>query len=163
MRTLIFLILLFPLISFAGGVFDLQQLSTNAQKHLAPEKLKSQFASEMKEVLSQCVSEPKWGLKDAKDFFAAVPIRLSVDKEKYLLVYSTKYCPGGLFGAHSVPFWIVRETTDGRYKTILFATTDRIKVLKRVTNGLSDIQAIYGNKNAELYWFDGNEYSYDVR
>jgi hypothetical protein len=162
MRKSLFLFLFSTSVASYAIELDLGRLMESAKRHPAPIEMRKYLADEMQKELSQCVSEQRWGLKKAEDFFAAVPIRLAKGDSSTWLAFPTQYCPGGMFGASSTPYWILRRAENGEYKQLLTGTTHRVKILKKVTNGFHDLADLYGNNEEgngiTMYSFNGRQY-----
>lgn len=163
MRNFLFLFLFFQLAASAAKEFDLNSLMQSAKRHAAPVELRKQLGGEMREYLTECLTQPGGKLNSVEDFFAAIPIQLTKQGGATWLAFPTQYCPSGLFGASSIPFWILQQMKDGSYKQLHSGNTHRIQVHKKVTMGFHDLVELYGNNHDEgngisMYTFDGIKY-----
>jgi hypothetical protein len=157
-RRLALLIVFVPLMAFGTQDIYLGALMGNGSKRSAPPVIRARLAEKLEADLLLCVTDPKWRLKKAEDFFAAVKLKLSNEADGVFLVFPTQYCPGGLFGAHSIPFWVVSAPRDGEVKVLLESTADAVRVLNTQSNGMRDLATLYGNDETAVYKFDGRGY-----
>ena len=158
LRRLALLMFLVPLMALGAQDIYLGALMENSNKQSAPPVIRAQLAEKYEADLLLCVTDPKWRLKRAEDFFAAVKLKLSNEVDSVFLVFPTQYCPGGLFGAHSIPFWVVSAPRDGEVRVLLESTADAVRVLKSQSNGMRDLATRYGKDETAVYKFDGQGY-----
>lgn len=140
---------------------DLDVLKSNAKRYPAPVELRRYLGQALQKDLADCISDPRWDLKKAEDFFAAIPVRLSVKKAQTWLAFPTQYCPA-MFGASSTPYWIVLQLEDGRFKQLRWGVTHQVKISREITNGFYDLIEKYGNDPEHsilTIWYDGKQYT----
>ena len=159
MRSLLALIFVLPLQVLAMQVFHLEKLMESAERHRAPADLRKHLAAdpENRAALIRCKAEKRWNLDEIEEFFASIPLSLSVEKNSFL-VFPAKHCPE-FFGAHSIPYWIVERQVDGTYRELFWGTDDVVKVLDTRTKGYRDIAAQYGSDPPKSVRFTGTKYA----
>ena len=159
LRAFLLFVLIFPIVSFAETRLDLHKMMKNAGKYPASAELRKQMAAEsdIHAALLRCNADKRWDINDIEEFFAAARIDVGLKGTTTYLVFPTKYCPE-FFGAHTVPFWLMRRAHDGTYETLFSDATDEIRILDTRSHRYRDISLKYGFDDPVVYRFDGEGY-----
>jgi hypothetical protein len=91
---------------------------------------------------------------DASNYFLAKEIQLAAPGETDYVVL------GRIPGADCVHFWVIHFVR-GHPRVVLFDSTLSVEVLMSRSNGLSDIQTVWGSPNethAKIFHFNGKRY-----
>jgi hypothetical protein len=148
---------LLPAALLAREVMPLERLMQSASRYPAPAALQAHMQTELRADLARCQSQEHYTTRQLARYFAARKLDLTKTREEVWLVFPSRYC-AGLFGAHSVPFWLMQRLPDGRFLELLAGAEDAVEVLDQRHDGWRDIGLRYGQGAPAIHQFNGSRY-----